>query len=84
MYLRDLVFSFNPKEADAIIEAWLARAPLRSEDGWTAAELATHVREEHSTYGWLLEPMLERAGFEIRDAEYATSQVFAAFTCVKR
>lgn len=83
-YLRDLVFSFDPQEAARIIDAWLARAPVQPEAGYTAADLATHVREEYSTYGWLLEPLLTRAGFEIRDADYSDSQVFAAYTCVKR
>lgn len=83
-YLRDLVFSFGPEEAEAVIERWLAGAPSRPEEGWTAAELATHVREEYSTYSWLLEPLLERAGFEIRDAEHSASRVFARYVCVKR
>lgn len=82
-FLRDLVYSFNPGEATEVIENWLARAPLRPEEGYTAEDLATHIRTEHSTYTWLLEPMFERAGFAIRDAEYA-AQVFAAYTCVKR
>jgi SAM-dependent methyltransferase len=82
-FLRDLVYSFDPKDATAIIETWLARAPLRPEEGYTAADLATHVRTEYSTYTWLLEPMLERAGFAVQDAEYP-SRVFAAYTCLKR
>lgn len=82
-YLRDLVYSFDPQDAQRTIEAWLARAPDRPEEGFTASDLAAHVREEYSTYGWLLEPMLERAGFEIRDANYR-SLVFAAYTCMKR
>lgn len=82
-FLRDLVYSFDPGDAAEIIETWLARAPLRPEEGYTAAELAAHVRTEYSTYTWLLEPMLQRAGFEARDAEYLF-QVFAAYTCIKR
>ena len=70
-FLRDLVFSFEPHDAESTIEQWLARAAARPEDGWTRAELETHVREEFSTYNWLLEPMLERAGFEIREIKYA-------------
>ena len=83
-YLRDLVYSFDPDEAQPVIEAWLARAPNRPEEGWSAPELATHVREEYSTYTWLLEPLLRRAGFEIQDAEYSESRTFAAYVCIKR
>jgi SAM-dependent methyltransferase len=82
-FLRDLVYSFDPGEADEVIESWLARAPLRPEEGYTASDLATHIRTEYSTYSWLLEPMLQRAGLEIRDAEYP-SQVFAAYVCARR
>lgn len=28
-----------------------------------------HVRDEHSTFTWLLEPMIERAGFAIEQAD---------------
>lgn len=80
---RDFFFSFAPAEADGAIEAWLAGAAERPEDGWTRAELETHLREEYSTFTWLLEPMLERAGFAIRQAEYSASRVYAAYVCVK-
>jgi SAM-dependent methyltransferase len=83
LYLRDLVYSFDPQEAEGVIEEWLARAPDDPAKGFTAADLATHVRTEYSTYSWLLEPMLERAGFEIREASYPGS-VFAAYVCVKK
>jgi hypothetical protein len=51
--------------------------------GYTRADLAEHVRTEHSTYRWLLEPMLDRAGFSVEDADYGAS-VYAAYTCVRR
>lgn len=82
--LRDLVYSFEPAEADDAIERWLAAAPDDPRAGWTAAELAEHVREEHSTFTWLLEPMLEGAGFEIRDRSVSTTRTYAAYTCIRR
>jgi hypothetical protein len=54
------------------------------ERGWTRAELAEHVRDEHSTFTWLLEPMIERAGFEITDASYTDSGVLARYLCTRR
>lgn len=82
--LIDLVFSFEPNEADHVIAAWLAGAPKNPELGWTRGELELHLRQEYSTFTWLLEPMLMRAGFEIVDAAYARSKVHASYTCVKR
>lgn len=83
LMLRDLVYSFAPKEAENVIASWLKRAPVRSEEGYTATDLAAHLRTEFSTYSWLLEAMLKRAGFAIREADYRF-QVFAAYTCAKQ
>ena len=82
LFLRDLVYSFNPDEADAAIESWLGGASADARSGWTRAELETHLREEYSTFNWLLEPMIERAGFTIRDEQHHAS-IYAAYTCIK-
>jgi SAM-dependent methyltransferase len=79
--LRDLVYSFEPSEADAVIGPWISAAPSGAADAVTGADLVAHVREEHSTFTWLLEPTLQRAGFTIEAAEYAPSRVFAAYVC---
>jgi ubiquinone/menaquinone biosynthesis C-methylase UbiE len=83
--LRDLVFSFDVAEAEAGIAEWIdAAAVERPEDGWTRDELVTHVREEHSTFTWLLEPLIERAGFEIVAADYGTVGAYADYVCARR
>ncbi len=81
--LHDLVYSFNLSEAEHTIETWLESAAQRPELGWTRPELEKDIREEHITFNWLLEPMLERAGFDIHNARHETSRVFSAYTCVK-
>jgi SAM-dependent methyltransferase len=81
--LRDLVYAFEPAEAERVIEAWVAGGTARPEDGWTRPELETHVREEHSTYDWLLEPMLRHAGFDVREAIVSPTRTYAAYTCVR-
>jgi SAM-dependent methyltransferase len=82
--LHDLVYSFDPAEAERIVEPWLAGAAPSPEVGWTKAEYETHLREEFSTFNWLLEPMLQRTGFDIRDVSHAPQRVYSAYTCVKR
>ncbi len=82
LLLRDLVFSFAPVEARSSIQRWLDSAPTDPARGWTSAQLAEHVRTEHSTFTWLLEPMLERAGFEIRERLLSNDGIYAAYTCV--
>jgi ubiquinone/menaquinone biosynthesis C-methylase UbiE len=78
--LRDLVFDFEPSDAPERMAAWFAGAVDDSAKGWTADELAEHVRLEYSTYTWLFEPMLERTGFEILEREVVRG-VYAAYTC---
>ncbi len=84
LYLRDLVFSFEPHEAERLVTDWLASAPEQTEIGWSRSELETHLREEHSTFSWLLEPMLQHAGFEIRHVQHGASKIHSAYTCIKR
>jgi SAM-dependent methyltransferase len=75
--LRDLVYSFDPRESHDAIETWLAE--MESTD-FTDEELRTHFREEFSTYGFLLEAMLEETGFEILDSTYSEG-FYAEYTC---
>jgi SAM-dependent methyltransferase len=77
--LSDVVYGFEAAEASEHIEPWIAETA-----GWTRAEVAEHVRDEHSTFTWLLEPMLDRAGFEIVDARYSDSAMLAEYVCRTR
>lgn len=84
LVLCDIVYSFTPDEADAVLEAWFAAATGNPAAGWTRDELERHVRDEHSTFSWLLEPMLERAGFDVDDRWYSDSRTYARYVCTKR
>jgi ubiquinone/menaquinone biosynthesis C-methylase UbiE len=79
--LWDVVYGFEPGEAETRIEAWCATGggPEEVESGWSRAELEEHVRDEHSTFTWLLEPMIERAGFTIESAERSEDGIFARY-----
>jgi ubiquinone/menaquinone biosynthesis C-methylase UbiE len=81
--LIDLTFNFEPRDAEEVIDSWLAGARDDPQLGWTRAELESHLRGEYSTFTWLLEPMLVRAGFLILDAAYDDSLVSASYTCVR-
>ena len=43
----------RPETTLDVLEAWFANAPTDPAAGWTRAELAEHVRSEHSTFSWL-------------------------------
>lgn len=81
--LHDLVYDFQPSEADTVFQRWLEGAADDPAAGYTAADYAEHIRTEHSTFRWLLEPMLAAAGFEILTADFSGS-VYGAYTCRKR
>jgi SAM-dependent methyltransferase len=65
LLLRDLVFDLEPEAIETGIEEWMGGAADDPAKGFTAQDLAAHVRHEFSTYTWLFGPMLERCGFEI-------------------
>jgi len=81
--LRDLVYDTTPDRLEEHLRTWFAGAADDPAAGYTAADLAEHVRSEHSTFTWLLEPMLEVAGFEIVDRTVHRG-VYAAYTCIRR
>jgi len=82
--LSDIAYNFAPSDAEAHIEPWLtATMAANVESGWTRAELAEHVRDENSTFTWLLEPMIERAGLPILHQAYDDAGMVAHYLCQK-
>lgn len=79
--LRDLVYDCGTDDIDVVFDRWLAGGADAPHAGYTADDLAEHIRSEHSTFRWLLEPMLEAAGFRIVDADFRGA-VYGAYTCV--
>lgn len=67
--LWDVIYDFPLAEARERIEAWCATGGDVVEGEWSRAEIEEHVRDEHSTFTWLFEPMLEQAGFGIEDVD---------------
>ena len=82
--LSDVVWHFEPGEATERIEAWCAAAGSQVEGEWSRDELEEHVRDEHSTFTWLLEPMIERSGFTIEQATYSDDGVDARYVLRSR
>jgi SAM-dependent methyltransferase len=80
--LHDLIFDFQPAEADAVLDAWLADGAADPSDGYTRDDFAEHVRTEFSTFRWLFEPMLTAAGFRIVTGSF-DRQVYGEYTCVR-
>lgn len=76
--LRDFVFSFDPQDSRTEIESWLEEK--KRSTIFTDEELYVHFRDEYSTYGFVLEALLERTGFEILESTYE-DDFYAEYTC---
>jgi hypothetical protein len=77
--LWDVAYSFQPAEAEQRIESWCATGGSDIETDWSRAQLEEHVRDEHSTFTWLLEPIIEHAGIRIDDVDYSPDGMFAQY-----
>jgi ubiquinone/menaquinone biosynthesis C-methylase UbiE len=77
--LWDVVYDFAPAEAEQRLEAWCASFGDGVEGEWSRAELEEHVRDEHSTFTWILEPIIERSGFAIERVEHSPDGVFSKY-----
>lgn len=76
--MRDFVFSFDPQDSNKEIEEWIDEN--KEATIFTEEEIYRHFRDEYSTYGFLLESMLEQVGFEILEATY-DGNFYAKYTC---
>jgi SAM-dependent methyltransferase len=83
LVLRDLVYDFEPAESDRRIDEGLVGGAPTPAAGWTRGELEEHVRDEHSTFTWLLEPLLEHAGFETVERRVGGG-IYGTYVCARR
>jgi len=77
--LSDVVYSGEPEGVEERLAAWCAAFDDAPDGGWTRADVEEHIRDEHSTFTWLLEPMIERSGFAIEQREYSHDGIFARY-----
>jgi len=82
LYLFDAVFSFEPAEYESRLNAWIG---LMEENAGPkiAEETSIHIRDEYSTYSWIMEELIERAGLTIEQYEYQ-DVCLAWYLCLKK
>jgi putative AdoMet-dependent methyltransferase len=83
LFLRDVVYSFEPQEHEARLEAWISAAAGNGKEAFSRAEFEMHVRNEYSTFGWILEGLVQHAGLQVVEAHYH-SPTYAEYVCRKR
>jgi hypothetical protein len=81
-FLFDIVFPSEATDIEDRIGAWARSTALQSGHE-LAAEAEIHIREEYSTCDWIMEELLERAGFEIESAWYGDG-FQATYVCIRR
>src|SRR3954470_10416246 len=67
-YLRDIVFVSMPDGSDRNVEQW-ADFNTKNHD-FARDSVVTHMRDEYSTFGWVMERMLTEIGFTLVSADY--------------
>lgn len=81
LYLLDVVLSFDVAEYEAAIARFVKTMSVQiGPNGQQESE--THFREEYSTCGWIMEGLLQCAGFDVQTAEYR-DPCLAAYLCEK-
>ncbi|MBN1313797.1 MAG: hypothetical protein JXB30_20510 [Anaerolineae bacterium] len=78
----DVVFPAGDCDLGPRLDALLS-ALEKNVDAEFAAEVEMHIREEYSTYDWIMEGLLKQAGFRIDDAAY-DDNFGAAYLCAKQ
>lgn len=81
VYLFDLIFTFNPVEHQNNIEMMIKGMQDFAGDSM-AYETEIHIRDEFSTYDWIMEGLLEKTGFHI-DLKEVKADNFVLYICSK-
>ena len=81
-YLQDVVFSFPSADTEQYINHWINAITSDPDGSFSRADFEMHVRDEYSTFGWILEGLLRNEGFQVSEANYYHS-TYAEYLCVK-
>ncbi|PSO24492.1 class I SAM-dependent methyltransferase [Bradyrhizobium sp. MOS002] len=67
-YLRDIVYASMPDAVERDVEQW-ADFEIKNHDV-PRESVVNHMRDEYSTFGWVMERMLTDVGFTVVSADY--------------
>jgi putative AdoMet-dependent methyltransferase len=79
--LRDVVYSFDPRSHDKFLDEFVSKAAEKAGPQF-ALSISDHVQKEYSTMEWVMQGMIERAGFKIEKATHSQG-FFALYLCTK-
>jgi hypothetical protein len=81
LYILDVVFNFEPKDFKIKIDRWIDGFKVAAGEEFKE-EVEAHIRNEFSTFTWILEGMVERAGFNIIKSKN-TDGFITEYLCIK-
>lgn len=64
LYIHDVVFQFDPQEYVSKINSWISGFEKIMGEAFML-EVETHIKDEFSTFGWIMKGIIERAGFTV-------------------
>ena len=67
-YLRDIVYASMPDAVERDVEQW-ADYEIKNHD-FARESVVAHMRDEYSTFGWVMERMLTDVGFTLVSVDY--------------
>lgn len=82
LFLFDVVFSFGIAEYERHIDRFIGETREQMGPGGRN-ESETHIREEYSTWDWIMEGLLEKAGFSKQIRDYRDG-FLVSYLCTKR
>lgn len=62
--LRDMIYSFDARKHERLIEDYISKASGAVSSEF-AGRIEAHIKNEYSTFDWIMEGMLERAGLKV-------------------
>lgn len=81
-FLKDVVFSSEVENYDSFFYKILETIPEEARDD-IGGEIIVHIREEFSTFDWVMEGLIENAGFNIEESNYQDG-FMATYLCKKQ
>ena len=82
LYLFDVVYSFDVVDYESCFKGFI-ESMVNLAGPEMKNPLDSHLSREYSTFGWIIEDMLEKAGFEIDKIDYKNG-FFGAYLCTKK
>jgi putative AdoMet-dependent methyltransferase len=82
LYLFDVIFTFDVQNHQKAIFQTIKTMRDAAGDSM-AHETEIHIRDEYSTYDWIMEGLLEKAGFSV-DYKHAEAENFVGYDCSKK